>query len=93
MTTTRKNETDTLDLILDGTSTDQLLEMLAMQEEAFKAHERGSDGWKANHTVWLWIADALEARYDVNAIMDAWADTDDDRTYTQALTDAVKAVR
>lgn len=93
MTTTSKYEADTLDLILDGTSTDQLLEMLAMQEAAFTAHPRGSDAWKANHTVWLWIAEALEARHDVNALMDAWADADDGRTYTQALTDAVKAVR
>jgi hypothetical protein len=92
MTTTQTIKNAAAEIVAQR-DTDELLTMLAAQEEAFKAHERGSDGWKANHTVWLWIADALEARYDVNAIMDAWADADDDRTYTQALTDAVKAVR
>ena len=89
MTTTNNPAAD----ILAQRTTDELLDMLATMEKAFNANPRGSEGWHANHTVWLWIADTLEARYDVNAAMDAWADADDDRTYTQALTDAVKAAR
>lgn len=92
MTTTQTIKNAAAEIVAQR-DTDELLAMLATQEEAFKAHARGSDAWKANHTVWLWIAEALEARYDVNALMDAWADADDGRTYTQALTDAVKAVR
>jgi hypothetical protein len=72
--------------------TDELLEMLNTLEGMFKACERGSEAWKTNHTAWLWICEALEARYDVNDAMDAWADSDDGRTYSQALTDCIKAI-
>lgn len=79
--------------ILDGHSTDELIEMLTVTNAQVQASERGSDAWKNVHSVWLMIAETLEARYDVDALMDAWAMADTDSDYTGALIASVFQAR
>lgn len=93
MNTTAKNDTDILELLLDGTSTEELLEILAVHEQAMNAcncsGKCGSDYHKAMFFAITWH---LEARYDVWDFVLSW-DIEDGRTYTEALSDAIKGVR
>jgi len=83
--TTNTTETTATNLVAARTTAELAAMILAIESQR-NANERGSDEWKSAQRVFLWIADELESRYDVDAAMEAWAaDLDTDMTYGEAL--------
>lgn len=80
------------DALIATKSSGDLLDMAEAVHAQLDTMERGSDDWRAVHRVYLWLLEAVEARHDVNDYMDAWVMADDERTYVQALRDAVAEV-
>lgn len=77
--------TNTIGAHLGSRSTGELFEMLALIESATMTAD--------DRTVRNWIHEAIEARHDVAAAMDAWADdVETGLTYSEALAAAVKTV-
>jgi hypothetical protein len=65
--------------------------MLAVEEIRLNC-ERGSDDWQAVTTMFVWLTEEIERRYDVEDAMNAWADEDTNgMTYGQALIAALPA--
>lgn len=71
--------------LLGDRPTDELFEML----DALAGADRGSSEW----TVAIAIRETIEARYDVDAEMEAWVmDDESNLTYDQALRLAVAVI-
>ena len=84
--TNTKNLQDKANGIVAKSTTAQLATMLLATEQMRSNVERGSEAWQAYQRTFLWIADEIERRHEVNEAMEAWAaDLDTEMTYAEAL--------
>ena len=69
-------------------SDDQVMEAIVMIDTELETL-KGDAGY-AHRTVRAALYEVLETRYPfLNEILDAWVETDDDRTYTEVIADAL----
>ena len=90
--TTTQNPEAVANSLLASKSDDELFDMLIEAERQRDALSRDDDNRRTLQQVWMMICETIEARHDVDADMEAWVMLDDDdRTYTQALIDIIRA--